>query len=257
MSALNRLLWLDHEGSTRLAGLLRIALVLLLWATWSYPFILHFDLHPLRLSLALAFYLASPLLLVGLWTPASAAVVAASLVGASLLLGPSDPLWLQPHRQLATLLACLGVLLPAGRSLSLDRLRALRRARQAGRPAPDERGPLWPLRLLQLVASCLLLATALGQLSPAWRDGSALSAAPAWGRPVAWGLLLVHLVGAFGPWWRVTRTASLLLVGGVYLGLGLFMVTDTVPFAVIWLLCAFLDPQTVHRAIDRLHGHPG
>ena len=209
MKALAAIFHLDREGSTRLLGLLRIALVVLLWCCWAYPFILHFDLHPLRVGLALLFYGSSTLLLVGLWTPMAGLLTAASLLGAVVLLSDGDPasLWLAQHRQLTALFTLVLLPSPWGRSLSLDRWRALRHSQGAGLPAPLERGPLWTLRLVQLVGAGTLLTSALGQATPAWLRGEAFAsgAPPAWGPPLAALLLAANATGALGLWHRRTR----------------------------------------------------
>lgn len=250
-SRLDRLLWLDADGSTRLFGLLRVAFVLIAWSTWSTPFILHFDMRPLRLLLAGGYYLGTTLLLVGLWTRVSAPLVAAVLVAASLLLGQGQPdsIWLAGHRQLVVLLAVLVALAPSGRSLSVDRLLALRRG---GAAPSDERGPLWVLRLAQLCLSLLLLATILGQLSPSWLAGEPFQD-QSLGRWVGLALLAVNGLGLVGPWFRRTRTISLVLVGATWLTLSAFMVTDTIGLSVTWLLACFLPTGSVHRVLDRLH----
>lgn len=247
LNAISRLLWLDLEGSTRLFGLMRIALVLLLWSTWATPFIVHFDMHMPRVALSLGFYLSSVPLLVGLGTRWVAPFMAAVLIASSVLLGQGDPssIWLTQERQLATLAAVLLALAPSGRSLSVDRLLALRRVKRVGAPLPDERGPLWSLRLIQLCAAGILLTTVVGQLSSEWLSGSA----------VAWGLLGINLVGLFGVWWRRTRVVALAVVCLGYLGLYPFMLVGVIGMTVTWLLASFLTAQGVHRALDRLHGH--
>lgn len=253
-SRLAAALWLELEGSTRSLGLLRLATATLLWSSWGFPFILHFDLHPPRLALALSFYLSSLLLLLGLWTRVAAITVALTLLAAAALLGAADPaVWLTQERQLSLLLAVVLALAPCGRSLSLDRLRALRRGR-----AHDERGPLWTLRLLQLCASVLFLTSAFGQLSPTWLGGHVFARpgapAPAWAAPLAWTMLAINLVGALGPWWPRARLPAITLVAGAYLLLYTLMDLDTIALSIIALLFSFAPPARVHAVIDRLHG---
>lgn len=249
---------LDATGSTRLPGLLRIALVLLVWDCWAYPFILHFDLQPLRVGLALLFYASSTLLLVGLWTPVAGLLTAASLWGAILLLGAGDPasLWLSQPRQLTALLMVAGALSPWGRSLSLDRWRALRRSEAQALSPPPERGPLWTLRLSQIVGALVFLASAVGQSNAGWLQGEAFGAGapPVWAPPLAALLLAANAAGALGLWLARTRAATLVLVGAVYLALPTLMRADDVSFVVLWLLAAWLPTDRVHDALDRLHG---
>jgi hypothetical protein len=248
---------LDTTGSTRLLGLLRIALVLLVWDCWAYPFILHFDLHPQRVGLALLFYASSTLLLVGLWTPVAACLTAASLWGAILLLGDGAPssLWLTQPRQLTALATLVLLPSPWGRSFSLDRWRALRHHDAQALPPPPERGPLWTLRLTQLVGAGVFLTSAIGQSNLDWLRGEAFVAVtpPVWAPTLAVLLLTANAAGALCLWHPRTRTTALAFVGAVYLALPTVMLTHDVPFVVLWLLAAWLPADKVHAAVDRLH----
>lgn len=223
---------LGEEGSTRLPGLLRIGAALILWSGWAYPFILHFDLDPLRVGLALLFYLSSFAWLLG-WQSRLAGMICVCtlLATVTLLESPPGELWQEPHRQLSLVVAWLAALGPGGGSFSLDRLR------QEG-----ERGPLWSLHLGRGAATLLLLSTALASL----RDEET--------SPVGLGLAGLLLLGAIGPWWRPLRWPAVLLAGGGVLSLYPLSHIDTAPWSVVWLLCCWLDPAAVHRGVDRMLG---
>ncbi len=224
---------LSLEGSTRLSGLLRIGAVLLLWSAWAYPFILHFDLAPLRLALALSFYLSSFSWLLGWRSRLAGLVCVLTLLATVTLLESPRPgeLWQQPHRQLSLVVAWLAALGPGAGSFSLDRLRG-----------GGERGPLWSLTLGRAAASLLFLGTAWAMLREPELE------------PLRIGLVALCLVGGLGPWWRPLRLPSLVLVGAGALALYPLSLADTAPWSVVWLLACWLDPAAVHRGVDRLLG---
>jgi hypothetical protein len=261
------------EGSTRALGLLRILLVLVLWSRWANEVLLMRDLAAPRLALSVAFFLCTSWLLIGLWTRAAAiataAVVCGIVFGFGRMGGVED--WTHHH---TTLLAYASVglaLTPCGRSFSLDRWREVRASERAGRPPPPERGSLFGATLLGALVSTVYFWSALDKTSVAFLSGARLEqvfihlytgsdGAPAGStRPLfaaaAWIVVLTEYALAFGLW--VRRLRRWLIPVGLALH-GLFYVlipvsTFTVSMWVLYLV--FLDPDAVHRAIDRLLGH--
>lgn len=256
------------QGSTRQLGLMRIALSWLLWGSWGYPLVLHFDIHPERVALALAFYVCVWVMFLGIYSRVFSLLTGMVLVLASILLG--DPLrwtiWAEQHRQLTVVLTLALALTPAGTSFSLDRWRALRRAAARGEPVPAEHGELWGLWLLRCLATAVFAVTTLSQANPEWLsgelirrtllDGVASEGAydGPWAPALAWLILAVHAFVTVGLWFARTRWVAIALGGGCHLLLFLVLPISTLPLIVCWMLFAFVPSERVHSAIDRLHG---
>jgi hypothetical protein len=266
---------LAASGSTRQVALMRISLATVLWASWGYPFILHFDLHPDRVLLALSFYLASLLLFVGRWTRFATVWVAVTLGVALWHLGEADAstIWSKQHRQLTFVMTLLLALTPSGKSFSLDRWRSIRRARADKRPIPAEAGPLWGVVGIRLFAGLVLAFTTLWLLQSDWISGVYVEAAffdgqgaelsarlgsRGWARALAALLVGAHLFTAVGVWFRRTRTHAVVTGTATYALIFILTPLDTLALVVAWLLFSFLPADGVHRTIDRLHAHdPG
>lgn len=262
---------LASDGSTRPAALLRIALVFILWSRWAA------ELAPHRAgltALGLLFFLATTLLLVGLWTRLAAAITAlvvlALVYGHGLLLGRTD--WLHHHTYLLAIVTLLLAVTPCGRSLSLDRWRALRRAARGGPAAPPERANLWGMRLIALQLVALYLHAAADKLTPGFLSGDRLEAillvtyaehglrAAPWLHPAAlalsWLTVLAELalgLGLLHPRARRILVIPALLMHAVFYVL-LPVSTFSVTIACMYL--AVLDPDRVHAALDELLAPP-
>ena len=128
-----RQLWeelFQGEASSRSSAILRMGLVALCWTRFATELMPHQHVHePEWLVLGTVFYLASLSLFVGLWSQASAAVLGLTLLSFRYLLGFNGGYEPFVHHHVHVL--AMGVLFltatPCGRSLSLDRWRALRR----------------------------------------------------------------------------------------------------------------------------------
>jgi hypothetical protein len=253
-------------GSTRQLGLMRITLAWLLWSTWGYGFVFHFDLHPDRIALGASFFAATWLLFIGFASRFAAAWAAVTMLATTLQLGePTWTIWSEQHRQLTMLRTGLFTLSPSGRSLSLDRWFALRRAERRGEPAPAERAPLWTLLLIRVFAGTVLLVTTLSFCDAAWLSGEPAAralfggtrvgaVAPLWATLIAWGLLAAHGFVTVGVWLPPTKGVALALGGTMYLLLYVALPLATLSLTVCWLLFAFVSAEAVHRGIDRMHG---
>ncbi|MBL9107367.1 MAG: HTTM domain-containing protein [Myxococcales bacterium] len=265
---------LAHEASTRTAALLRICLVPVLWSRWAAELAPHRVGGSALALVGLVFYAATALLLVGLWTRLAAAVVAAVVLvlvyGHGLLLGRPD--WLHHHTYLLAVVSLLLAATPCGRSLSLDRWRALRRAARGGPPAPRERANLWGMRLIALQLAALYAWSAVDKLTPGFLSGDRLEAillvtyfdhglrAAPWlhlaALAGAWLTVLAELV--LGPGLLHPRARRYLLVPGLLLHAAFYVLLPVSTFSVTaaCMYWAVLDADRVHAAIDALLAPP-
>lgn len=257
---------LRREASTRSAALLRICLVLLLWARFAESLTLP---RTPSVALSAAFFAATALLLVGLWTRLAAAATAATMLALYFGFGVAQGVhaWVHHHHYLLVVAALLVALTPCGRSYALDRWLELR----AGRPAP-ERGPAWALRLVTLQLAAIYLWSAYDKTSAAFLSGARLEQIGMyyyWGSdpPSSPGFhacaaiaasLVVLLEAALGLMFLSGRTARWLLAAGALLHALLYVSLPVGTFSatMIALYLAALDPDAVHRALDRLAGRP-
>ena len=144
----------DLEGSTRVVGLVRIALGLLAWAEHAREMRLFETLAPFDAAVGLTFFACSTAVVVG-WHSRLACLG----LGTTLLfcwqwygeIGGDDGFRRHHTYTLAASITLLS-LTPCGRSFSVDRWRALRRD---GPAAPPEHGPLWATYLHRLQLSLI------------------------------------------------------------------------------------------------------
>ena len=162
-----------ERGSTRPAALLRVGVVLVLWSRFAAELELFMGLAPERLALSISFYMSTTLFFLGAWcrfTGPWVGLTALALHYGLGVYGGVEPY--QHHHVVAlTLGAALIALLPTGRSWSLDRWWALRRAERAGQPPPPERGPTWARHLLSLHVLAIYGWGTFAKLSPAYLNG--------------------------------------------------------------------------------------
>lgn len=273
MSALMDRLWsaLDREGSMRSAALIRMGLAaicwdrfadeMILWETWQ---------HTDRMVLGLLFLWSTTFLFFGWFTRVANAVLAFVLLAQLYYLG----LWLdiEPYRHHHTTILAYAVTwllaLPSGRSYSVDRWLAVRRAERDGVAPPPETGPTWGLMLLGLQISVVYFFGAWDKTY--WAYGERMeqifqyayfgSEAPgAWFVPslAFLGLATVVLEYAlcFGLW--VKRWQWWLVPSGILLHAIIFVALPVKTFSATMLLLylAYVDPDRVHGWLERLQGH--
>lgn len=267
----------DFEGSTRAAALIRIGLVLALWGCVGEPLSLTRATGALEAAEIVVFFGASLAMLVGLGTRGATAITAAILVHLYLdahlgLGGRARAFFGHHHQALLTTVTLLMILVPAGRSISVDRWLALRRAEAVGRPPPPERGPLWGVRLIALQLSAVYVWSAIDKLSPDYLSGARLeriamdfylgsdlpesAALHALFVAAAWILLALELALGVGLWWP--RARRWLVPAGVALHALFYLALPVCVFSALTVLLylAFVEPAAVDRALARLLG-PG
>ena len=266
---------LAREGSTRALGLMRIALGLLAWARFADT------LLPLRHTTAdwylgaALFFPLSLLFVLGVGTRWVAPLFAAATWYVVAYLGylHYEP-WTHHHVYALLFGITLLALTPCGRSFSVDRHLALRRAERAGAPPPPEVGPQWAVPLIGLHVSVMYVFSAYDKISWAFLSGERLQQSFAYlyfGSdlpPSPWfeiatavggtGTVVLELWLAVALWIpsmrRVALPVGLALHALFYLAIpvGIFSLT----VAAFYL--AFVDPDRFHRGVDRLLGvRPG
>jgi uncharacterized membrane protein YidH (DUF202 family) len=262
----------ETEGSTRSAALIRIGVALLLWARWGAELRLFEDRSPAGIALALNFFAATTLMLAGLATRLATAwaagVVLVLYYYFGVHLGRAG--WAQHHAYLLAIGTLLCALTPCGRSYSVDRWRAVRRAERRGEPPPPERGNLWGLRLIACQLSLVYLWSAYDKSNWGFLSGDRMELILMWyyfgsdyprlpgfhALAALAAIATVALEYALGAGMLFARTRRWLVLPGLALH-GVFYLALPVSTysATVWCLyLAYFEADAVHRAIDRLGG---
>ena len=260
------------EGSTRTAALIRIGLAALLWSRWARDLQLFRDLTPATTVIAFVFFVSTVAMFVGLCSRSATAVAGATALTmcyGAIALG--HPQWVQHNCFLLAHATMLCALTPCGRSYSLDRWLAVRRALRQQRPLPAERGNLWGLRLLACQVSLVYFWSAYDKTSLAFLSGERLEFIVLWFffgstyptiegfRPLmlllASGTVVLEYALAIGLFLPATRrwlaVPGLLLHGVWYMLLPMHTFSAT-----MWCLyLTYFDADAVHEVIEKLHGN--
>jgi hypothetical protein len=263
----------DFEGSTRAVGLLRIGLALVIWSRFVRELALFSVAEVPHLILSTYFFSFTTLMLVGLYTRIAVPMVALTLAVMYFVGGHSSivPTWNAHHIYLLVAATAFLALTPCDRSYSVDRHRAIRHAERSGLPIPEERGHLWGQGLIVLQLAALYFWTAYDKTGSHFLSGDRLEhilTGAYSGRPVE-GVLLSPLFFVAASV-AVVAAEYFLAIGvvlrplhaiAVPLGLSLhatfylLLPVNTYSISMMLLYIAVLDPDVLHRAIDRLHGH--
>lgn len=170
--------WLCRtEGSTRGVALVRMAIVVNAWARWSDEHVLYRNLDPEALIVAFTFFVSSTLTFFGLFTRFAAPIFAATafhFVYVSGFARGHEP-YTHHHTVLLAWAALFVALTPSGKSLSIDRLLALKRAQKEGTLPPPEVGNLWGARLMVLQLSSVYFWGAIDKTYLAFANGARMS----------------------------------------------------------------------------------
>ncbi|MGF1551607.1 MAG: HTTM domain-containing protein [Paracoccaceae bacterium] len=260
--------WVDLEGSTRPAALMRLGLGLIVWIRFGDT-LAPFEAAHLVLGVHGAIVLLfATLVVIGLLTRVALAGLALSLAFGYFVLGGGYGVagWYHHHVYLLVSAAFLLALTPCGRSYSVDRLLALR----AGHAA-EERGPLWGQALIGLQLSAIYFWAAVDKTDLAFLSGERLEQTFVWvysGRVLeAWliwqpflalasvGVVVLEYVLAVAIHVRRWQPVALPVGFGLHAAFYLFLPVNTYSVTMMLLYLALLDPQAVHRFIDRMQGH--
>lgn len=252
--------WVGAEVSTLPAALLRVGLALLLWGRHAEAMVLVHAGGVGRGLLSLVFFAASAAMLVGWWSRTATAIAAATVAAAYFGLGANHH-----HHYLLMMATAMCACTRCGRSLSVDRWRALSRGE-----APPERGTRLGLRLMVVQLSSLYFWTALDKTNAAFLDGSRVeqllgyyyfgSDLPTtlWFHVVcgAAAISVVALEYALAICLWLPRTHRVLLPLGAAFHAGLYIVLPVATFSAtaVLLYLAALEPAAVERVFVRLAG---
>jgi hypothetical protein len=160
-------------------------------------------------------------------------------------------------------------LAPTGRALSVDRWWAIADAEASGEAIPSERGPVWPSLLLAMQVATLYLwslgdklsngfytGVQLEQISMRYYFGSAPPDALSWLYPVlAWAVLVLEVALPVALFVRRWQAWAMALGVVMHVMFYILIPVNTFTMQMLLLYLAFLDPDDVHAAIDRLLGH--
>jgi len=261
---------LCFEGSTRPVSLLRIAIALLMWSRYAghtaHPALAH---TPDIIALNVLFWVSTTAMLLGFqsrWAAGLAGVAGlAQFYWQGLHLGV-EALHVH-HVYTLGITAALLAATPCGGSFSVDRWLALRRAESRGEAAPPEWGPLWGQRIIAVMVCVMYLGTAYEKSYWHYLNGNAMEMAyttlylgsdvpmppvakalTAASSGVVWALEWLLPITL---WFRRFRWVSIGL--GVLMHAGMYILIPVATFSLTMcgLYLMFLDPDEVHRHIDR------
>jgi hypothetical protein len=264
---------LDYEGSTRTAAIIRIGLGFLLWVRYAND-LLPFK-HPFGLEtvFCLTFFGLTTWMIVGLW--AQLATFLTGLFGLFTYYYVGHVYGHEPYTHhhiywlgIATFYCALT---PCGRSFSVDRWLAIRKANKARATPPPERGNLFGLRLIVLQLSAMYFWTAYDKTFWGFLSGDRLqqifvhyyvgSDAGLWMKygfvftAAAIFVTLLEYALAFGL--PFAKTRRWLLIPGLLMHATFYIMLPVATYSatIILLYLAFLDADRVHRFIDQLVGN--
>jgi hypothetical protein len=262
----------ETEASSRSSALLRCGLVVVLWARWAPDLALWQFPSPAEAWLGASFYVSTALMFVGLWTRLATLWAGMTTLALYYVFGVAlghEP-WTHHHTYLLAWATFFTSLTPCGRSYSVDRWRALRRAERAGLAPPPERGNVWGLRLMALQLSTLYLFTAYDKTGAAFLGGERLEAyfvryvvgsdLPRWpgfhALMVAASVATVALEYALALGMLHAKTRRWLAIPGLLLHAAFYVALPVRTFSATMfvLYLAYFDPDAVADVIDRLSG---
>jgi hypothetical protein len=248
-------------------GLLRISLSLILLARYGSELTFFTAEDAADAFLGGAFFGLVLLMLVGRFTRAVVATMAALLAIMYFHFGSSAQRvgWDHHHTYLLMVSVAILALTPCGRSFSLDRFFEVRRAQGAGRKPPPERGSLWAVKLFGLQLSAVYFWAAVDKTNAAFLSGERLEQIIIWhhaGRPLA-PIVLSTLFLSAAPVAVVAveyflaaaihikrlLPCALVLGCGLHAAFYLLLPVETFSITMIALYLAVADPAKVDRAV--------
>jgi hypothetical protein len=262
----------DAQGSTRPLGLMRIAIATIVFVRFANELSLYQGESLSFMLLGVVFFTLTSMMLVGFKSQAACAGVAITLMTMHFYLGEirEYPGWSSHHIYLLIVSVTLLAMSPCGRSFSWDRYRAVAQARDP-RDVPPEFGDLWPQRLIALQLAALYFWAAVDKTNWPFLSGARLEQAFIWsytGRvleplislgPLLPVLAIIVVVVEYGLTFAifVRRWQVYVLPVGLALHAVFYVLlpVNTYSATVMVLYLALLDPDAVHRFLDRIQGH--
>jgi hypothetical protein len=242
------------------AGLLRIAIPLLLWSEYGSSLLPFRRLETTHLTLSTWFFVSTAFMLLGLYGRLATAACAAVQLVMVFYFGRNgyDESWGHHHTTLLALVTTLLAAAPNSATLSLDRWFEPR--------SPSRERPI-PLRLIGVQLSTVYFWGAFDKSHQTFLDGTRLTQLFIegwWGSaypfpPVMTAVFAVGAVGvvvfeyllAFGVW--VPRLRRPLLLAGALMHLLFYLTLPVGTFSLTCICCylAYLDQDEVERALWR------
>jgi hypothetical protein len=259
----------DAQGSTRALGLMRIAIATIVFVRFANEVSLYQGDSLSFVLLGVVFFGLTSMMLVGFKAQASCAGVALTLMTMHFYMGKVHgyPGWSSHHIYILVVSVSLLALSPCGRSFSWDRYRALAQARDAD-DVPPEHGDLWPQRLIALQLAALYFWAAVDKTNWSFLSGQRLEEAFIWsftGRAleplISLGAILsvlsiivvvVEYFLAFAIFVRRWQAFVLPLGLALHAAFYVLLPVNTYSATVMVLYLALLDPDAVHRFLDRM-----
>jgi hypothetical protein len=259
----------DAQGSTRPLGLMRIAIATIVFVRFANEVSLYQGDSLSFVLLGVVFFGLTSMMLVGCKAQASCAGVAVTLMTMHFYMGKIHgyPGWSSHHIYILVVSVSLLALSPCGRSFSWDRYRALAQARDAD-GVPPEYGELWPQRLIALQLAALYFWAAVDKTNWSFLSGQRLEEAFIWsftGRAleplISLGAILaalsiivvvVEYFLAFAIFVRRWQAFVLPLGLALHAAFYVMLPVNTYSATVMVLYLALLDPEAVHRFLDRM-----
>ena len=259
----------DAQGSTRPLGLMRIAIATIVFVRFANEVSLYQGDSLSFVLLGLAFFGLTSMMLVGFKAQAACTGVALTLMTMHFYMGKVHgyPGWSSHHIYILVVSVSLLALSPCGRSFSWDRYRALAQAQDA-RDIPPEHGDLWPQRLIALQLAALYFWAAVDKTNWSFLSGQRLEEAFIWsftGRAleplISLGAILsvlsivvvvVEYFLAFAIFVRRWQVFVLPLGLALHAAFYVLLPVNTYSATVMVLYLALLDPDAVHRFLDRM-----
>ena len=247
-------------------ALLRIGLALVVWTRFGDAMMLSPRVGPAQAGVLFAFWIGTLAMLAGFHAQWAAATTATALIIAGPALRPHG--WSHHHVHLLIAATAMIALTPCGRSYSLDRWRAVLRCEAIGIPLPPERGRLGARALIAVQLSAVYFWGAIDKCTVGWLSGDKLESQlmfhvfdsdppdlPGWRALMllaSVATVLLEFALAIGLW--NARARRWLIPAGIAFHVMIYITLPVTVFSALscLLYLAYVDPDALHRAIDRL-----
>jgi hypothetical protein len=260
-----------YEGSTRSAALIRIFLPIVIWGRIGDRLLLYkVDHEPELLVATLVFFAATLAMMAGLWSRVAVPLVGATMTYFYIYRGlySGEEAWrvIQQYWAPAVFIAFTD----CGRSFSVDRWRALRKAERAGTPPPAEHGNLMGLRLIAILVSSIYVWGAVDKLDPQFMAGERIDriwmhlyGSSDYPEGTAWtaamwilGISTPASELALGIGMFVARARPWMVLLGIVVHSAFYVFLPVSSFSLMMWTCylAYFPADQIHRGIDRLVG---
>ena len=261
----------EFHGSTRAVGLLRLLWGLILWARWADELLPFRRMELSHWVLSVLFFVGTTGMVVGWFSRASSFLAGMVTMTMVFVVGHQwgvEP-WTHHHTTFLAVVTLVLAFTPCGRSFSVDRWLAIRRAERAGTPWPREWGNLWAVRLVSLQLSAIYFWGAVDKTRMAFLGGDRVEqplmylyfgsdhpgqwfhlAAIAF----AWSTILLEYALTVGLWIPRVRLPLMALGLSFHAGLYYFLPVTVFSISSMAAYIAYFHPAQVHRVIDRMLG---